>query len=493
MRWRILGWTSALLLLSFLGCGDGGGGGGGGGGTAAAPPGVDPAPPDDPPPPNAPAPLAPVHRTYYDSTDDFPNPERGLYDWIDLVNGRDFSRMRQSGQTLGFASVSLASYRTSLIDAAFLGKLAAGFQALRNSGVKAILRFKYATSLGSADTTKSWILTHLEQLTPLFVEYGDVIAVFQAGFIGAWGEWHTSTNGLDNPTDRADILRAVLAAVPASIQVQVRVQKFKKEVFGNDPVSEGEAYTTTGRARVGHHNDAFLSNETDGGTYPRPVPESQDWLALESRFVATGGETNRLNPPRTDGPNAIWEMERYHFSFLSRQYHRYVVSGWESTGHLAVIRRRLGYRFALREASWTPAAPPGGVLDLGFQIENLGFAAATNERPVYAVLSGPGGHREARLGAADPRRWPAGAVSPVSARLRLPADLPPGRYRLALRFPDREWRLSSLPAFSIRLASEGVWDAQGGLNVLTEEFSIDPSAPGPVDPRAPDFAEALTR
>jgi hypothetical protein len=156
---------------------------------------------------------------------------------------------------------------------------------------------------------------------------------------------------------------------------------------------------------------------------------------------------------------------------------------------MPTIRKRLGYRFALREASWTPSAPPGGVLELGFQVANLGFAAAYNERPVYAVLSGPGGVHSARLTAADPRRWIAGAVSPVSARLRLPADLAPGPYRISLRFPDRDARLANLPAFAIRLATNGVWNATQGDNEVTTGFTVDPAAPGPVDPAATELRE----
>jgi hypothetical protein len=51
-------------------------------------------------------------------------------------------------------------------------------------------------------------------LAPLFREYHDVIAVAQAGFIGAWGEWHASTNDLTTPDNMRDILLRLLEILP---------------------------------------------------------------------------------------------------------------------------------------------------------------------------------------------------------------------------------------------------------------------------------------
>jgi hypothetical protein len=45
------------------------------------------------------------------------------------------------------------------------------------------------------------------------------------------------------------------------------------------------------------------------------------------------------------------------------------------------------------------------------------------------------------------------------------------------------------PAYAIRFASDGVWDAVGAYNVLTAALPVDPSAPGDTDPAATDFAE----
>lgn len=82
----------------------------------------------------------------------------------------------------------------------------------------------------------------------------------EAGFIGAWGEWHTSTNGLDNIQDKREILNALLAAIPGRF-VQVRYPANIIEMY---PAPEDAV-----SARVAHHNDCFLSSNTDVGTYER--------------------------------------------------------------------------------------------------------------------------------------------------------------------------------------------------------------------------------
>ena len=132
---------------------------------------------------------------------------------------------------------------------------------------------------------------------------------------------------------------------------------------------------------------------------------------------------------------------------------------------------------------------PGGELALEIDVANRGFAAPYNERPVYVVLSGAGTRQVVRLEAVDPRRWVGGEVSKISVRLRVPASLAPGSYRVALWLPDAASRLKDDPRYAIRLANEGVWDAATGDNVLTETLRVDASAPGTVDPAATTFVE----
>ena len=265
-----------------------------------------------------------VTTTLYQSATDIVNPERGYYVGYNLLSPSGAATVRSSGHTVAIAIVRLDDYRYKALDSAFISKLQTGLNAARAAGIKVILRFAYNASL-SADASKSRILGHITQLKPLFTQNADVIAVMQAGFIGAWGEWHSSTNGLENNTDRKAILDALLAALPASRSVQVRTPMFKANIYGTTPVSSTEAFANTARARIGHHNDCFLASDSDMGTYASPVATWESYTGKDTTFVPMGGETCAVSS-RTTCSTALTEMAANHWSFLNQAYLGSVIS-----------------------------------------------------------------------------------------------------------------------------------------------------------------------
>ena len=445
---------------------------------------------------------APLTSASYTATDElFPNPERGLRRWSDLLETTDYGYAVDEGRTLVHSYVLLADYVDAPLDQALLDALSAGFQRVRDAGLKVVLRIAYnhgENYPNSIDASKSQVLEHIATLTPLLEANADVIVIVEAGFIGAWGEWHHSSNGLDNETDRRDILLALLDALPPERMVEVRTPFYKVQAFQTEaPLTEAEAYDTSlPRARVAHHNDCFLVSDDDAGTYTSQggtpdwdVEQWKTYLAEDSRFVPVGGETCGLNPPRTDCPTALEEFERFHWFENHLDYHPDVVAGWEAQGCLPEIDRRLGYRFELSQASWSSAVAPGGVLALEIELRNVGYAALFNPRPLAVVVGTGANRRFAALGSVDPRRWAPGATAMFATHLRIPASLAPGNVRLALWLPDGSASIRDRVEYAIRFANDGVWDAVAGENVLTEELLIDPSAPGPVDPNATELVE----
>jgi hypothetical protein len=419
----------------------------------------------------------------------FLNPERGFYRTLSLVTERGYHWVRQGGYTLAHSYVRLDAYRDRDLDPALLSAAAAGLQEARAAGIKIILRFAYNFGPypdSEPDASKAWVLRHIEQLQPLLAEHADVIAVVQAGFIGAWGEWHSSTHGLlDDPRDKFDILDALLQALPSSRAVQLRYPPYKQEGYGG-PVTEAEAHGGSSASRIGHHNDCFLASNTDWGTYPSNEIETwKTYLEADCLFVPNGGETCNLNSPRSDCAVALAEMERLRFTYINHEYHPEVVASWTAGGCREEMERRLGYRLALREVRYPAQAPPGGVLPLSLRVRNSGFAAPMNPRPVRIVLDGPARY-VAELPAADPRRWLPGEETELSVRIQLPASAPAGAYALALWLPDAATTLQGDPRYALRLANQDTWDAGAGLNRLAT-VTLDPAAPGSSDPRAERF------
>ena len=449
--------------------------------SVPTPPGEDP--PVEPPPADAKL----VTVDFEESDAELDNPERGFYVGLNLLSPGNAAAIRADGHTMAIALVRLDDYRDKALDADLLESLDQGLAAARAAGLKVILRFMYNSAF-EADASKARILGHIAQLEPLLQNNADVISVMQAGFIGAWGEWHSSTTGLDNDGDRSAIVNAILAALPASRTVQVRTPMYKAGMVTSSALTADEAFSGSARARIGHHNDCFLASESDFGTYASPVAQWQSYIAQESRFLPMGGETCAVSA-RTDCAVAVAEMKTNHWSYLNQQYHQDVLEGWETQGCAAEIRRRLGYRFALQRAVHSEAVAPGGELYLQVDAANTGFASPYNQRPIYVVLSGGGKRHVAKLGAVDVRRWEAGEAIQFSARLRVPADLAAGTYKLGLWFPDEASALRNDPRFAIRLANDGVWDDATGDNVITETLTIDASAPGAVDASATTFAE----
>jgi hypothetical protein len=419
--------------------------------------------------------------SYGEITTDFHNPERGFFRFSDLLPTTDFAAIRASGASLAYTRVQLNDCRTSPIPQALLANISLGFAKLRAAGLKAVVRFQYDEA-GGRDATKDQILAHIEQLKPILRQNSHLIATLQAGFIGAWAEWHSSVNGHDeNTAAKSAILLALLDAVP-DCHVQIRTPKHKADIFGSSfPMNESAAFSSNRYARVGHLNDAFLGSDDDLGTYPwNAVDYWKSLVSSETRFVPMGGEV-LYNPPRSSGVNAIAEMARLHFSFLNQDYQREVIDSWQQDGTYPEIRRRLGYRFVMRTASVAVSVQRGQNLPLSLQLENVGFAAMYNPRPIWLVLSNGLGRYQLPLTgpATDPRRWLPGAIIRLDAQVPIPSAVAPGTYQLSLWLPDPHSDLRSDARYAVRFANQGTWNANSGENTLGISTIVTPAAPVP--------------
>ncbi len=425
-------------------------------------------------------------RTYVEDDASFENPERGWFDGsgIALTDGASYEGIRTKQFTLAYAKVRLDSYKSSSLPKTFLDALDAGFGRVRAAGIKVVLRFVYNDGTGG-DAPEARILEHIAQLGPVVGKNLNAVSVWQAGFIGAWGEWHSSTNGLDNPTSHQKIVKALLAALPKDRMIQLRTPHFKAELW-KEPTPESLWFSKEDQARVGHHNDCFLASESDEGTYLDPVATWKDWLEKDVRAVPMGGESCRKNT-LTACDNAQKELARFRWSFYNPYWHPDVYAQWGAEGCRDKIGDHLGYRIVLEEASIANEVAPGGVLPLRFKVKNVGYAPMFNPRPVKIVLDDGKSRHVATLDV-DPRRWMPGTSSTVAVRLRVPASVAVGTARLELWLPDASTELMLRPEYSVRLASKGVWDDKRGTNLLSDTLPIDRSAPGEIDPTARELA-----
>ena len=415
-------------------------------------------------------------RTYAPDESDFPNPERGF----SKASGRA-ADVRAANLSLGHLYVRLDAHKDAPLPDSVLQELDRSFTAARAAGVKLIPRciynFPAGLPLAPADTDAplARVLQHIRQLRPVLREHADVIAFLEAGFIGAWGEWHHSTSGLDAPAAKKAILMALLDALPAQRAVALRYQRDKIAVFGRSaPLTGSEAFRGRPIARVGHHNDCFLAARDDWGTYkvdgPGSLEEQKAYLAAENRYVPQGGETcndNKDAQPYVQCPNALRELARLRWSQLNADYHPGVLGLWRKQGCYGEIARRLGYRFRLTRAELPSSVRRGDPIGGWIELVNDGFAGPYNPRGLELVLRNTATGREHAIALGDdPRRWEPGGAHRIRIEARLPGTLPPGTYATYLNLPDPAPRLRGRPAYSIRLANQGVWEPRTGYNAL---------------------------
>jgi hypothetical protein len=421
--------------------------------------------------------------TYTAATDNFANPERGFYHHTGDCDKADFSQATlqsyrtSQGISLVMCVFYLAEYKNGPIAQAALDQLQQQIDTVRAAGLKMVLRFAYTTSTAGDDSTKDRILAHLDQLAPYLNAGKDVIAVVQAGLIGAWGEWYYTQNfgnaGTITTTDWANrkaVTDKLLSVVPSTRMVQLRTPKFKRTLYSTTPVQSAAAYNGSALSRLGHHNDCFLASPDDFGTYENTAVE-YPYLQSDTTYVAMGGETCGSNPPRSSCPTATSELAQFHWSFLNTDYEPTVLNSWNTGGCLADVTKNLGYRFRLESGTYPATASPGGSLPVSFTVHNDGYATPFNPRNLELVLRNTSTGTTYRLAmSSDPRRWTAGTSTTVSQTLTVPANVPVGSYTLLLNLPDP--LLSTRPEYSIRLANQGTWDAATGMNSLLHTLTV---------------------
>ncbi|MCC6395803.1 MAG: DUF4832 domain-containing protein [Bacteroidetes bacterium] len=446
--------------------------------------------------------LAQLHHVVYAPSDSlFPNPERGFYSHMEVqAEGSPLSLntlrgvRNTKGQSLILRLYYLKAFRASDLSQAQLTLMETDFSRMREAGVKCILRFAYSQSETEADAPLATVLRHLDQMKPLLETNRDVIAVVQAGFIGAWGEWYYSTNGLNNTNDRRSVVTKILEVLPADRMTQVRTPNYKQAIFTiTDPLTELQAYTGIPVARTGHHNDCFLASYDDYGTY-QDTSADKAYLSEDTRFTPMGGETC-ASSQFSGCTNALKELARMHWTYLNADYNSYVLAGWTSGGCMNEVKRRLGYRFQFIDGQYTDSVSQGLGLRVQIRLVNRGWAAPFNLRPVRLVLVKD--DDTTAFGAAlpvDPRFWGAGDTVDLDFSIGVPQYVSSGQYQLMLSMPDPAEALAPRPEYAIRLANDSVWEWGSGRNSLRHVVTVDPAGGGEAYPDSLIFKplESLT-
>ena len=338
------------------------------------------------------------------------------------------------------------------------------FDELQKQGKKAVLRFAYERDFmgrSPVGPTGEQILAHLDQLKPFLEKNKDLILVVQAGMIGAWGEWHSSVQGLENSEEtKAAVLEKLLSVVPAERNVQVRLPEFKN-LLKDKP----ELYK-----RLSFHDDFIVIRPDRWDADMHEGTPKFDQIVAESPYLVVDGElpwgfwSVGADP---DSPSAGWIIDGMqaarrlflqHYTSLSiihnyKEQHpnnrfdennppEYSMVVWKKTmitedsllqHHMPVsdsyfrkkdgtkvkrnmfdyIRDHLGYRIELQSLQLPSKFVSGkeNVLKLSLKnrlnlnLVNRGFATVFGEHPVYFVLIDDAGEVTEFPTDANPKNW----------------------------------------------------------------------------------------
>lgn len=279
---------------------------------------------------------------YQPTNEIFLNPERGFLTHQDQksdswqLNANWVREKREKeGLSLVLTIYYMNEFREQPISESYLNRIRNNMRAIREGGSKVVLRFAYSYdendyNKGKGDASWQWTEKHLNQLAPIIKENADIIAVWESGFVGVWGEWYYTNHYNFEPADntqayepRKKVLAKELSILPKDRMVSVRYPKAKlytQNIGVGNALTAQTAFSGSDLSRIGFHNDCFLADDDDTGTYHH-IQEHRNYVANETQYVVMGGETCRPASGYSsyaECSNALKDMATYHWSYLNR-------------------------------------------------------------------------------------------------------------------------------------------------------------------------------
>jgi len=404
------------------------------------------------------------------------------------------------------------------------------FDKLQQLGMKSVLRFAYERDFNGRQATGPTLdqaVKQLEQLRPFLAKNKDLILVFQAGVIGAWGEWHSSVHGLENSMEaKRAILKKILDVVPSDIAVQVRVPEYK-----NILMDEPDLYK-----RLSFHDDMIIikphkwdGNMHEGTSFFDQIVKESPYLPMDGElpwgFWSINNDPDSPDPGwLIDGHEAARRFFLQHFTSLSVIHNykekrgreqgdniKYSMQVWKETplsldfliqnrmpvsanyfenkdGSTAqrnvfeYVKDHLGYRIELQQLRIPESIKKSTSNELNLDVINRGFSTVFNPSSVYFVLIDKDNNIYEFETNVQPVSWQpfhpedtncTPLIHTIKYKMDIPENIKAGTYKLGLWMPDKSERLKYNYLYDIRCANGNTdWfispDRKYGINILTE-------------------------
>lgn len=364
--------------------------------------------------------------------------------------------------------VYLKQWSGSDLPQSALDNIQKAFDIVRAGGFKVILRFAYNDDMyvnNRLDKPET-IRRHLEQLKPLLEANTGLVATMQAGFLGAWGEWHSSPLTDNDQQIKDDVVNGLLEIFPAPRGVQVR------ELARKDALA---LRNTSDYPRIGIHSDFFTAGMDPIDKMSMPGEEYNRMKEQSPHFYMTGEipyvEDEYGFVQIMDISKVMVILRDQHFSaFDITQNYELNIQNWKvqkvypalldannmlydetyfqqgenvvNRSFYEFVRDHLGYRINAKSVGISVS---GGSIRCDITLTNTGFAAPLNPRKVFLVLIGTDGTiaSATELTDVDPLGWqpydPAsGNYTPLqhTVSASVPAAGLSGSYKVGIWMPD---------------------------------------------------------
>lgn len=434
-----------------------------------------------------------VVKAFASTTADFPNPERGFYRggsnvppyfYIDDFSADSLSATYATGARLVIGVENLSSYvGTDTIDSGHITNLNSKFALLRAAHLKVILRMAYNYSSVPTDASLARITAHLSALRQSLRDNADVIAYYQDGFVGQYGEWFNSNNfGSGNLLTSNANLKTLHTAIRNTLHPRTfQMQRYPRFLGTWYPaaLTSLQAFSGAEQAMTGTHNDCFLNGNNDVGTFssstlsPISSNTERQRLANESNWTPFGGETcdgdfgngpTRFTCSLTSG--IMFDGPAYHLTFLNELFSTTFISNIKSGGCYDTVRRQMGYRFQLDSVSHQGTATAGQTLTFNVSVRNVGWSRIFSERRVQIRLMNGASVAASAMSAVDLRQLPPQATATQLVPVKGLVAPAAGTYTVEVCSPDVWASLVSIADYKVRFANADAgsqaWNATTG-------------------------------
>ena len=389
---------------------------------------------------------------FEESTIELQNPARGWFKIFPFMAEEepDFDKLcwcDEDTNSLALVIINIGEYRDERIPEEALANIRRILDFFAEKKYDVILRVTY-DHLGNALEREpfffSQVKEHLEQLVPIICEYKDTIFVYQGMLIGNWGEMHTSK--FVSPQKLKELWHLLESNAGNDVFFAVRKPSVWRVLHPQSCDSPRLLYD-----KMGLFDDAIFGSMTHLGTFGSTPRECSGWEALWSREselqfenelclkVPNGGEAlsgeNFLR--ESSIPQILDTLRRMHVTYLNEAYDKVILDSWkqwncaqggiwQNKSMYEYIGAHLGYRFVVRDISFSISEMKCDRMHLCISIENVGFANFYQDAEVYLHWIDAENRMYQNLIETDMRDWNSGTISCIET------DINVGKYFLYL-------------------------------------------------------------